>query len=241
MKHPIVHFEIHAKDRKAASEFYQSLFGWHIQQMDEMDYGMVDTHAGGGFNGGITTAEGDQAFATVYVETPDIEASLTKAESLGAKVLVPITAIPDVVTFAFLQDPAGNPFGIVKGEGGPQVSVGDGVPVNWFEIMGDDAKAVQDFYTELFEWKIKEQPMSGYGVLEWADHKIGGAIGAMEQAPTYVAIYAMVPDPVATSAKAKELGAKIMMEPTYLEGGEVTVAMMVDPQGVMFGFYKPGK
>ncbi|MFP5225814.1 MAG: VOC family protein [Actinomycetota bacterium] len=241
MKHPVVHFEIHAKDRKAATEFYRSLFGWHIQPMEEMDYGMVDTHAGSGFNGGITTAEGDQAFATVYIETPDIEATLKKAESLGAKVLVPITEIPDVVTIAFLQDPAGNPFGIVKGDGGPQVSPGDGVPVNWFEIMGDDAQALQDFYTELFEWKISQQPMPGYGIVEWPDHKTGGAIGAIDNAPSYVAIYAMVPDPAATSAKAKELGARIMMEPSYMEGGDVTVGMMIDPQGAMFGFYKSGK
>lgn len=35
-KHPIVHIEISTLDRLASGHFYEKLFGWHIQQMDEM-------------------------------------------------------------------------------------------------------------------------------------------------------------------------------------------------------------
>ena len=51
MPNPVVHFEIQAKDSKGMQEFYSQLFGWHIDDNNPMDYGMVDTHAEGGING----------------------------------------------------------------------------------------------------------------------------------------------------------------------------------------------
>ena len=53
MPNPVVHFEIQARDPKKVQEFYQKLFDWHIDDNNPMDYGMVDTHAEGGINGGI--------------------------------------------------------------------------------------------------------------------------------------------------------------------------------------------
>ena len=32
-KHPIVHIEFSANDRKAAAQFYQDVFGWKIKQI----------------------------------------------------------------------------------------------------------------------------------------------------------------------------------------------------------------
>ena len=43
----------------------------------------------------------------LYVATQDIEATLSKAESLGAKVLVPKTEIPGIGWYAIFTDPAG--------------------------------------------------------------------------------------------------------------------------------------
>jgi len=52
---------------------------------------------------------------TFYVQVSDLQAALKKAESLGGKTVVPVTKIPNVVTFALFQNPEGNIVGIMKG------------------------------------------------------------------------------------------------------------------------------
>jgi predicted enzyme related to lactoylglutathione lyase len=50
-KHPIVHVEIPAKDPSAAGKFYQDLFGWEIQDVQDVNYTMFTSQEtlGGGF------------------------------------------------------------------------------------------------------------------------------------------------------------------------------------------------
>ncbi len=55
MPNPVVHFEIMARGDWARSQkFYSDLFEWHVQPEDEMNYGVVDTHAEGGIGGGVS-------------------------------------------------------------------------------------------------------------------------------------------------------------------------------------------
>ena len=51
----------------------------------------------------------------IYVQVPDLQAALAKAEGMGAKVVMPITEIPGAVTMALFADPDGNVVGLVKG------------------------------------------------------------------------------------------------------------------------------
>jgi predicted enzyme related to lactoylglutathione lyase len=113
---PVVHFEINAKDLKRAKEFYSSLFDWKIQDTSIMNYGMVDSGVKIGINGGIGQVDpGKPAFATFYMQVEDPQAVLDKAVSLGANVVVPVTVVPDMVTFALFSDPDGCVVGLLKG------------------------------------------------------------------------------------------------------------------------------
>jgi predicted enzyme related to lactoylglutathione lyase len=115
MPNPIVHWEIEAKDPKKLQGFYRSLFEWHIDTNNPLDYGLVDTHAEGGINGGITAVEGNAApRTTIYVQVKDLAATLKKAQQLGAAVVMQPTEVPGMVTFAKFQDPDGNIIGLVK-------------------------------------------------------------------------------------------------------------------------------
>ncbi len=40
---PVVHFEVTGKDAKKLQNFYSKMFEWNIQNMPEMEYGMVET------------------------------------------------------------------------------------------------------------------------------------------------------------------------------------------------------
>ncbi|MGO9480453.1 MAG: VOC family protein [Candidatus Kryptoniota bacterium] len=115
MPAPVTHFEVNAKDAKRAREFYSNLFDWKINVMSGMNYGMVDTGVKMGINGGIGQAMGPNSNVTFYVQVEDVQAYIDKAVGLGGMVVIPLTEIPSMVTFANIADPEGNIIGIIKG------------------------------------------------------------------------------------------------------------------------------
>jgi predicted enzyme related to lactoylglutathione lyase len=120
MAAPVTHFEINARDGKRANEFYSSLFGWNVQSMPEMNYGMVDTGVKMGINGGIGQVDqGTPPSVIFYVQVEDVQAYLDKAVSLGGKVVVPLKEIPGMVTYAMFADFDGNVVGLIKGPQSP--------------------------------------------------------------------------------------------------------------------------
>ena len=114
---PVTHFEIGGKNGKKLQEFYARLFDWEITATPGMEtYGMVNT-GGKGINGGIyQTEKGQTPMVTFYIEVPDVAATLKKIEAAGGKVVVPLTVIPKMVTFALFADPEGNVVGLAKME-----------------------------------------------------------------------------------------------------------------------------
>ncbi len=112
-KHPVVHLELSAKEPKAAGEFYKKLFGWKIETDDELQYVQFMAEEGG-IGGGFNPVDDNNPAGSVlpYVGTDDIEAALAKAESLGAKTVMPKTEIPGVGWFGTFMDPTGNRVGL---------------------------------------------------------------------------------------------------------------------------------
>jgi uncharacterized protein len=114
MGNPVVHFEVYGRNAKALQEFYSKAFGWEIHADNPMNYGMVHTQADGkGIEGGV--AEGDPR-VDFMIEVADLQKAIDKVETLGGKVVTPITEIPDQVTFAEFADPEGNVIGLVKAD-----------------------------------------------------------------------------------------------------------------------------
>jgi predicted enzyme related to lactoylglutathione lyase len=113
-KHPIVHIEFSADDREAAGQFFNSVFGWQIEQMPEMDYATFTTEGGPG--GGLNPVKDTYpaGTVTVYIGADDIEATLAKIEAHGGKTVVPKSEIPGVGWFAFFTDPTGNQIALYK-------------------------------------------------------------------------------------------------------------------------------
>ena len=121
MGQPVVHFEITAKDGPAMQRYYADLFGWDVDANNPMHYGIVAREGnlnkdGVGIGGGI--AQGPDGYAghvTFYVEVPDVEAALARAETLGgSRVFGPDTIMGNMVLGQFL-DPEGHVIGVVQG------------------------------------------------------------------------------------------------------------------------------
>jgi predicted enzyme related to lactoylglutathione lyase len=111
-RYGIVHVEFSANDLQSAAKFYGDLFGWKIEHIPEMNYATFDPEEGpgGGFN--PVSDSNPAGTVLVYVGTDDIEGSLARAESLGAKTIVPKTEIPQTGWFAIFIDPTGNQIGL---------------------------------------------------------------------------------------------------------------------------------
>ena len=112
MPNPVVHFEICGKDGKKLQDFYSRAFGWHVDTNNPMNYGMVDTHAGG-INGGVT-ADPEGPAVRVYIEVDDPQAYLDKAVKAGANVMMEVMQVTPDTVIAMFADPQGNVTGLLK-------------------------------------------------------------------------------------------------------------------------------
>jgi predicted enzyme related to lactoylglutathione lyase len=113
MANAVTWFEITGKDGGKLIKFYGDLFGWKIDANNPMNYGMVD-NGGQGINGGVAGSQDGSPHLTVYVECPDLQATLKKVESLGGKTVMPVMEVPGGPTIAQFADPDGNVVGIMK-------------------------------------------------------------------------------------------------------------------------------
>jgi uncharacterized protein len=239
MGNPVVHFEVTGPEDEPLVKFYSELFGWKAQAIPGMDYLTVDTRGGSGINGGIGRNENGAAWSTFYVGVDDPQATLDKAESMGARTVVPVTEVPGIVTFALFTDPDGLMVGLVRnappqGDVPQGPSAGDGAPVDWFEVIGSDAERTQAFYRELFGWTVKEG-FPGYGLVDNDPDQIGGGLGSAEGS-RWATVYAHVADVERALARAEELGGTRVYGPTDVDDHMQTGAFR-DPTGNVFGVY----
>ena len=120
MGQPVVHFEVVGKDGAALRSYYSELFGWQIDADNPMNYGMVQRDAnvsgdGVGIGGGVGQGpEGYGGHVTFYIEVPDVEAALAKAEGLGGTRVMGPEQIMDTVELGQFTDPEGHLIGVVK-------------------------------------------------------------------------------------------------------------------------------
>ena len=113
---PVVHFEIIGKDGKKLQSFFSEIFDWDIDADNPINYGLISKQNDTGIGGGIGDTEDGPGYATFYIEVDDPQATLDKIVSLGGSIVVPVTTIPDMVTFALFNDPEGHLIGLVKSE-----------------------------------------------------------------------------------------------------------------------------
>ena len=114
--------ELATKDIEAARDFYAATFGW--------DFSVDESGAGGlGYTSVIANGRSSAGMMqmgeewgempsnwSVYFMVEDLEASIARATSLGATIVMPSTQAGDVGKFSILQDPQGAGFTIIQAE-----------------------------------------------------------------------------------------------------------------------------
>lgn len=118
MGQPVVHFEIVGRDGDKLKSYYAEMFDWEVKDDNPMKYGLVDAAEGSegpGIAGGIGQGpEGYEGHITFYVEVPDVEAALVKAEGLGGTRLMGPETIMENVTLGQFSDLEGHVVGLVQ-------------------------------------------------------------------------------------------------------------------------------
>ena len=120
----VVHFEIHADDPQRAANFYQSVFGWHIQKWDgPADYWLVTTGQAPepGIDGAIVKRmgpiNGDAVIAYVCtVDVPSVDDAIAKITSHGGTIVLPKMPVPGVGWLVYAKDTEGNIFGSLQSD-----------------------------------------------------------------------------------------------------------------------------
>lgn len=121
MGRPVVHFEVVGRDGPGLQSFFAELFDWNIDSNNPMGYGIVareeNTSAEGiGIGGGIGPGpEGYPGHVTFYVEVPDVEEALTKAESLGGTRTMGPEEVMEGLVIGLFNDPEGHTIGLFQG------------------------------------------------------------------------------------------------------------------------------
>ena len=109
--------ELMTGDVEAAKKFYTALFGWETKEMDMGPAGTYTIFSSAGKDCAGMMKKPDEHVPTTwlsYVSVEDVDASTSKAESLGAKICVQPTDIPDMGRFSVVTDPTGAAIALYK-------------------------------------------------------------------------------------------------------------------------------
>ena len=231
--------ELLTTDTAAAATFYAKVLPWRTQPSNMPGYTIF--MAGGAQVGGLMAlpqdGAGTPAHWLVYVGTPDVDATVTQAQALGARLCKAATDIPNVGRFAVLADPQGATFAVFTPSGQPPAKPAQG-DFSWHELQTTDVGAALRFYGELFGWtKGVGHDMGAMGIYQLFDHG-GTGVGGMcntqgpSTPPSWLS-YVRVADSDRAVASAKAAGGRLLHGPIEVPDGS-WVALFLDPQGGAF-------
>ena len=240
--------ELHTGDRPQAAKFYAQLFGWEIK---EFPMGPGEPYSlcllGGKDIAGITklmAPAGVPPHWLPYLAVDDVDAFAAKVSQLGGKVMSPPMDIPDVGRFAVAMDPTGAAFALHK-HAKPYPEEPAEPPVSgfcWEELLSVDPVASAKFYSSLFGYTVEEMdmgPMGTYRILKSGDRQRAGVMKVPPTAPqhSHWLTYVSVKDVDGSTRNAKEIGAKVLLEPQDIPKiGRFSI--LSDPTGAAICLFK---
>lgn len=243
--------ELATTDQKNGVQFYQTLFGWQVneQPISDNDVYTMFTLRGKEVGAAYTMRPEERQHGApphwnLYVAVANVDESAKKAESLGAKVLAPPFDVMEHGRMAVVQDPTGAVFQLwqAKQHIGARVLNEPGA-LCWSELTTRDTKRAEAFYTALFGWTTKHAAPSA--VMDYTEFHNQGKPGVGMMAmphkmpphvPSYWMPYFQVDDCDASANQAKGLGARLMVGPQDIPGTG-RFAILSDPQGAVFAIY----
>lgn len=245
-------YELLTKDPAAAIGFYRDVVGWGTAEWEGGENPYTMWTAGEAPVGGVMELPKEAADMgapphwLAYIGTPDVDATIARAQELGAHTLWGPMDIPEVGRMAGLADPQGAVFAVFTPAAEPPSGSGEPPTLgrfSWHELMTSDWKAAWGFYAELFGWEKGDAMDMGDGNMyqmysQPGSFPLGGMFDKPAEAPgpPYWMLYAMVPDANAAVEAVKRGGGTVLNGPMEVPGGDL-VAQCMDPQGAAFAVH----
>ena len=239
--------ELATTDQAAAKRFYGSLFGWQAE-----DYPM-------GADGSYTmfTIEGRDTAACyelrpgmpippnwcLYVATADADDTVTRASELGGRILKDAFDVAGLGRMAVMEDPSGAAFAVWQAKTHIGFGItGENGTLCWADLNTIDREGAKAFYGRLFGWEFgtgKDKSPDSYLHITSASRGIGGILPDAyrnKHAPPHWLMYFLTDDCDASAAKAKQLGARVYVEPMSIDNS-LRYSVLADPQGAAFALF----
>jgi uncharacterized protein len=116
----VVHFELPADDVKRAGEFYQTVFGWDINPVPDVNYVLVVTTPSGdqgptepgAINGGMAERGSPITAPVITIEVDEISRALEQVEAAGGQVVQGKQPVGPMGFTAYFSDSEGNVVGL---------------------------------------------------------------------------------------------------------------------------------
>ncbi len=247
-------YELQTEDPDASKRFYDEVMGWTIepQPSGEMDYRMIDTadrQVGGVMRLTHEIKEGGVKPSWLfYIGVDNVDATIEKIAAERGSVLMPAWDMPGVGRMAFVADPQGIPFYIMRAASEESSTAFDRMGMgkcNWNELNTPDQATAHNFYAAVFGWRYPDKmPMGELGdyiFIEAAGQTIGATMPLRPDGPPPAwQFYFRAPDIDAAADKVKQGGGTVLMGPQEVPGGD-RIIVASDPHGVMFGVAAPGE
>ena len=234
----------------AAQKFYSAVMGWSFRKPQgglDRDYRVFAASDGDGV-GGVMKAPDGASFApiwTVYFGVSDVDAMAEKVKSLGGSVHMGPQDIPGIGRFAFVADPQGAIFYLMRGDS-EQSSTAFAATAghfSWNELVTSDQKAALDFYGRLFGWtKAGAMPMGemgDYTFIQSGEMRFGAMMDDPKGTHPYWNFATQVADIDAAKSAIEAAGGTIRMGPHELPEDSGWLIQATDPQGAKIMFSGP--
>ncbi len=246
--------ELITTDTDASGAFYCSLFGWNRSDQDMGELGLYTQFM---LRDKVTAAmykrTPEQASMNVppnwgmYILVTDIDAATKRAAEIGGRILMDPMDIGESGRMSVLADPQGATFCLWQAKDHYGVQLRDEANTYcWGELMTSDVTAATEFYNKLLDWGTNTSDTEGMRDYTVFMTETGPTAGMMAITPEMGPIpsnwlaYFQVADCQKAEARAKELGATILVPTTEIPSmGHFSVVQ--DPQQAVFGIFQSFK
>jgi len=233
-------------DLRQAQRFYGGLFGWSFVEQGSGDRAYIEVYQAGLLVAGMAERkpapkQERQARWIAFISVADVEAAAKKVVSQGGAMLIAPRQVEGRGKVAIVADPDGAPFGLINSASGdpPDFRAEEGDWI-WAMYQSPDAPSAAAFYQGLADYEViaddRFTDRLHYFLVAGGFTRASLAQIPAERLglrPEWL-YFVRVPDVDAASARAVELGGRIIVGPDpEVFGGRL--AVIADPAGAPVG------
>ena len=235
--------DVGVSDTERCVSFYESLFGWEVEDQGPEAGGYHMFRIDGRSVAGLGPRQSDDQTPlwSAYISVDDLDATVAAAEAAGGMVVMPRIDIMSSGSMAVVIDPTGAAVSFWQ----PRDHIGAetvNVPntLAWHELTTRDPDAAMQFYGEVLGWTFDAMPegqgADGYQMVMVGERVVAGIMPMVGEEwgdmSSHWMVYFAVADADAAAAQVIELGGAVSVPPFDTSVGRMSVCN--DPDGNAF-------